>query len=652
MAFNAGAVIAKFKSDLTDLKNGIGEAKSMMNSLKGVGKSVGDNIKSSFTDFMNTAKIVGAVGVGAFTLFAKSAIDLKSETDKANISLEIMAERFGHNAKEAKKLADSLGKELRIGTGSASEGLQNLIKSGLTLDQSADLMRRFTNEAMTGKSESISLADAVKNLTFAYATNNSALGNMSGVSENWSDITEKGKKILAGWNGEANKSAGITPELAKQIKAYEQSLKDQGKTLSASDDEMAKYIGLLQLTNLTAGSSAKFQGTYTDNLAMMGLKITEVKLALGTLLQDALNPLVLWFTNSGILDNIERFIVILGNLGTYIGDLLAGRDVSAELQEAFSFFTGGNMEQAKVLADGFQWLVEAFKKLGAWIAENKELILTFLTGLGIALGALLIIGTIIGLLNLLFNPITLIIVAVGLLFVAWKNNFLGIRDIVDSVIAFVMAIFESLKKFWEDWGGVITSFFTNLWSVIKGIWQVATALLMGIIGVFIGLLTGDWKKAGDVLQKAGKQAWDGIVNIFTGAFGLIMDGLHAFIKNFTDKLDGLFNKVREIGGNIKEALMQLNPFHKNSPSLVQYVEMGTARILDTYRGLASDLNGIDLRSGIMGLTGADIASQLAVAGAGQGGAGVTQNITMNVNDRNDAEFINERLAFMYRNSNL
>ena len=40
-------------------------------------------------------------------------------------------------------------------------------------------MRRFTNEAITGKSSNISLgADAVKNLSFAYATGNSALGNM------------------------------------------------------------------------------------------------------------------------------------------------------------------------------------------------------------------------------------------------------------------------------------------------------------------------------------------------------------------------------------------------------------------------------------------------------------------------------------------
>ena len=214
-----------------------------------------------------------------------------------------------------------------------------------------------------------------------------------------------------------------------------------------------------------------------------------------------------------------------------------------------------------------------------------------------------------------------------------------------------MAIFEGLKKFWADWGGVITNIFTDLWNVIKGIFQTATGLIMMILGVFIGLFTGDWKKAGEVIKNGAKQAWDGVVNIISGAFGLIMDGVHAFFKQFTDKLDELWNKAREIGGKIKDALMQMNPFYKNSPSLVELVQKGTQTIQRTYEDLANNLSGMDLKSGIMSLTGADLGATLAGAGA-QAGTTVNQDITMNVKDRNDAEFINGRLAFLYRNSNL
>lgn len=654
MALNAGAVIAKFKSDLTDLKSGVGEAKSMMGGLKSSASKFGEELKDSFSGFMNTVKIIGAVGAGAFTLFAKSAIDLKSETDKANIALGIMSERFGQNATKARALADMLGKDLRIGTGAASEGLQNLIKSGLTLDQSADLLKRFTNEAITGKSESISLADAVKNLTFAYATNNSALGNMSGISENWSNITEKGKLVLQGWNGTADESAGISKQLATQIKAYEDSLKKSGKTLTASDDEMAKYVGLLQLTNLTMGSSEKFQGTYTDNVAKMNLKIIELKLALGTLLQNALNPLVQWFTNSGIIDRMTAFIEMMGKLGTAIVGLFQGKDTTAQIQSLMQAFTGADPATAKAIADAIAWFVAQLKILGEWIVANKELVITFLQGLAIALGALIIIGTIIGLLNMLFNPITLIILAVAALFTAWKTNFLGIRDLVDGVVAFLSGLLQNFANWFKENQDWIMQIAKGAWEIITGIFKLAFTLIGGALKVFGQLLTGDWKGALETVKQTAKSAWDAVKQIITGILDVIIGNIKRFAGDMIGQLEALWNKAKEIAGKIKDALSQISPFHKSSPSLVEYVQMGTGIIEDTYRKLSDNLSGFDFKSGLMSLTGADLAKSLtgAVAGAGTGGATVNQNITMNVQDRTDAEFINDRLAFMYRNNNL
>lgn len=652
MALQTGSVIAKFKSDLSDLKSGVGEAKTMMGGLKSSASKFGEELKDSFGGFMNGVKIASAVGATAFTFFAKSAIDLKSETDKANISLGIMSERFGQNSTKAKALADMLGKDLRIGTGAASEGLQNLIKSGLTLDQSADLLKRFTNEAITGKSESISLADAVKNLTFAYATNNSALGNMSGISENWSNITEKGKTILQGWNGTANESAGISKALAGQIKAYEDSLKKSGKTLSASDDEMAKYVGLLQLTNLTMGSSEKFQGTYTDNVAKMNLKIIELKLALGTLLQNALNPLVQWFTNSGIIDRMTGFIEMLGKLGTAIVGLFQGKDTTAQIQSLMQAFTGADPATAKAIADAIAWFVVQLKLLGDWIIANKELVITFLQGLAIALGSLIIIGTIIGLLNMLFNPITLIILLVAALFTAWKTNFLGIRDLVDGVVTFLEGLFKNFANWFKENQDWIMQIAKGTWDIITGIFKLAFSIIGGALKVFGQLLMGDWKGALETVKQTAQNVWDAVKQIIGGVLDVIIGNIKRFAGDMIGQLEALWNKVKEIAGKIKDALSQISPFHKSSPSLVEYVQMGTGIIENTYRSLADSINGIDFKSGLMSLTGADLAKNLAGAGNSGNTTSVQQNITMNVQDRTDAEFINDRLAFMYRNSNL
>lgn len=650
MALNAGAVIARFKADITDLKSGISEAKSAVSGFKDTASKMGESLSTSFAGFMNTAKVIGAVGAGAFTLFAKGALDLKNETDKANISLDIMATRFGHNAQEAKKLADSLGRELRIGTGAASEGLQNLIKSGLNLDQASDLMRRFTNEAMTGKSESISLADAVKNLSFAYATNNSALGNMSGVSENWSDITSKGVTVLENWNGKANKSAGITEELAQQITAYEESLKAQGKTLDASNPEMAKYVGLLQLTNLTAGSSARFQGTFTDNMAQMQLKINDVKLALGELLQNALNPLVNWFTNSGILDNLERFFRVIQNIGANLVAFATGASYAKEeLAEALSFFFNGDMEKGMAVAGFLEQMVTAFQRLGAWIAENQETVLAFLKGMAVAIGALLIIGTVIGLINLLFNPITLIILAIGLLFVAWQNNFLGIRDITSAVVTWIIQVFNDMKAWWAEWGDEVMMIIRGVWDIIAGVFRTVIAVISGVIKTALALWRGDWQGAWEAIKTMTSGAWEGIKQIITGAIEVIKGALSALKQHLIGQLEEMWNKAKEIGGKIKGALEQISPFHKSSPSLVEYVLMGTDQIRDAYKALSGDISNMAFKAGVMDLGG-------VAGGIGQGEVQpgqpsiVNQNITQYVNDSADAQMINERLAYLYRNA--
>ena len=650
MSLLAGSVVAKFQADLQGLKSGVAEAQTSISGLKDKASQMGESVKASFDSFMNAAKIAGAVAAGAFTLFAKSSMDLKAETDKAIISLDIIAERFKQNGKQAGELAVTLGKDLRIGTGAAADAMQNLIKSGLNIDQASDLLKRFTNEAMTGKSESISLADAVKNLSFAYATGNSALGNMSGISENWSNITEKGKAVLEGWNGTANESKGITVELAGQIKQYEASLKAQGKTLSSSDDEMAKYVGLLQLTNLTQGSAARFQGTFTDNIALMTNKVNDVKLALGGLLQSALNPLVQWFTNSGILEFATRFTTAMGGVGDIIKAIIAGTQDQSELEEFFSLFTNGEFNSTTtMLADTFTWLVNAFKSLGDWIAANKELVLTFLKGLAIALGALLVIGTIIGLLNMLFNPITLIVLAVAALFTAWQTNFWGIRDLVDGVVIFIQGLFTQFVAWWQANQEWILQIARGVWEIIQGVFKVAFALIGGLLKVFGQVMMGDWKGALETVKATAQSVWEGIKQIISGVLDVIIGNIKRFAGDMIGQLEGLWNKAKEIGANIKDALSQISPFHHNSPSLVEYVQMGTGVIKDTYAGLENSLAGMDFKSHLMTMVdGMQFTPAVDVAGARI----INQNINATLTDGLDVQTLAEELAFKYRNENL
>jgi phage-related protein len=253
-----------------------------------IGNSFGDGVANGITS--QSGKIKGsfqsiveiAAGNALANAFGSSLQGVKdfvsgslsqfNEYKKAITTLEIVSPKFGLSAEKAKSAANDLAKELKLGVGTTAESLQNLFKSGLNIDQASDLLKRFNNEAITGKSSSISLDDAVRNLSFAYNTQNSALGNMSGVSENFSDIQERGLKILQSRGELLGLSVGELDEAQKKE---------------------AQYAGIIDLTNLTLGSSAKFQGSFIDNQAKLDKELGDTQIAIGEKIDPAFNSLVL-----------------------------------------------------------------------------------------------------------------------------------------------------------------------------------------------------------------------------------------------------------------------------------------------------------------------------------------------------------------------
>lgn len=320
-------------------------AKDMASSvLKGVGdtakslaspfKMAGNAAKGLFNILNTLPGILGAVGlVGAFN----DSIEAAKNFESAMITLEIIAPRFGVAADEAKDAAQRLGKELKIGVGASAASLQNLLKSGLNLEQATELIKRFTNEAMTGKSPTISLAQAVENLSFAYATGNSALGNMSGISENFQDIIDRGRK----------------------------SLEKEGVAVQNITDDMAKFRGMMDLTNLTLGSSDKFLGTLTDTQAQLSFRAEELRVKIGQFLAPILNNLLRQFLD--LSDRLAPFTEGIFELASGIKLFITSGDQANDLLWNFAQRVGVTknqfdafvaiVEQAKV---GVNTLFEAF----------------------------------------------------------------------------------------------------------------------------------------------------------------------------------------------------------------------------------------------------------------------------------------------------
>lgn len=520
------------------------------------------------------ATIVGVgltASVAGLTAVLSSSSQEAKEFEKAMISLDIIAERFNQSGEKAQQTAKDLGRELRIGTGAAADSLQNLIKTGLTLDQSADLLKRFTNEAITGKSASISLSQAVQNLSFAYATGNSALGNLSGVSENFSDITDRGAELL----------------------------KKEGVAVEKITDDMAKYRGMIELTNMTKGASERFTGTLIDTEAQLNGRLTELKVTIGQQLNPIINQFYQYLLS--LLPSTEA----LAEKIKWMSQAVVGFFSIFKTDDILDFsYAMEKLGASDETINRFWEFSQILKQFGEWVIANKEIVLDFFKGMVIAFGALAAIGIVAS----IANPLVLITTTLGLLVAAWENNLGGIQKTIE-VFNFLKDIFErfilpDLKELWKVIQTQLIPAFKSWWTAIQPLMPALQALaaLFGVglvlmikqtiqfLTAFITILSAVVTAVSTVVTKVhGHFKWlydtlvgnsiipdlvNGIISWFKRIPSMISSALSGLYNSIVSPFKSAFNEISKKADETWQKLQKINPFHRNSPSLVDNVKKG------------------------------------------------------------------------------
>lgn len=215
--------------------------------------------QNSFTQSMGDSIVaIGGVVAGLSLLSAgydavKRSVGAANEFEASIAGLSRLSERFGYDAQEATAAAESLAEDGIVTVTTAASGLQKLLTAGVGLPEAIELMKGYKDQAAFGKSSTIDLNTAVGNLAESFYTENSAIGNLSGQTENWTQILEYGASAL-------------------------------GKTvsqLSAKERIQAKLIGQQRLNNLVEGDAAVLAETNAAKQARLNQTLLEIQVTIG-----------------------------------------------------------------------------------------------------------------------------------------------------------------------------------------------------------------------------------------------------------------------------------------------------------------------------------------------------------------------------------
>ncbi len=531
-----------------------------------------------------------------------SDVKIKITTDADNKGVDEAEKRFlGFSDKAvdaSKKLTLAIG---GIALGVAAFGMSTLKDYEAQEDALSRLQTGINNVKSATDKSITSLTD--------YA------GSLQKTTRFADEEIESGMAMLTTFQLNQGTIKSLTPGMLDMAEAFR---KSTGETISL--EQVSVLFG-----KVMGGASDGIEGM-ASSLKKMGVIMTEEQKAVfkfGTEQERAA-------TLANVMDlNFKGFAE--GGAKTTAGKMAILNNQIGEVKEAFGKLTAEAITPlitkltplAETLANN---IGPAMQKLTEFVQNNQGVLI----GLGIIIGTIIVpallswaataalaaISTVIAL-----GPISLIIIGitalVTALYLAWNNNFLGIRDIVGSVVAWITTAFGNFVLFIQGvWAGVqaiidgfvawfqntLIPIFTTVFDIYMLPYKILWDLVVIVFAAISSIMTAFINWIGTTFGPSFNTAMTFIKNILTGVqtfFTTIWAAITALLKTFGDWLNKTFTPIIDAAFTwIKTALTNLKNFWDGIWNGLHDIVSGIAnKIIGTVKGLVNTV--IDFFNGII-----------------------------------------------------
>lgn len=391
---------------------------------------------------------------------------------------------------------------------------------------------------------------------------------------------------------------------------------DAAAAVGAPIDEVSFWVGRLY-SNLQAGQPF---GEAAMRLQELGIMTPQVRAEMEAMQAAGANGTVIFGEFQGAIGSftgaMEMQSQSWAGLTSTIRDQL-GMLAAETLRPFFDLLKTGLASLSQWLASpevqaGLQQLAAGFAevitKIAAFVTnqvvpfvqQHGPLLMDIILGVGTALGALTIIGTVVGwisaftaawvaagttvggtfsvmsaIVGILGGPVTIVIAAVaaaiGLLTVAWRNNWGDIQGKTEAVVNFLRGLIEAflanVRAWWDAHGEGIVAAAKQAWELIQGLIDGVIKHIQLIVEAFQLAFQGDWEGFGQKIFEIWENAWMTVVNFLAGLWGMVLPWLqslwNSIRKWFTSTdwaslgrniIQGIINGLRAMGGALTGVL--------------------------------------------------------------------------------------------------
>lgn len=205
-----------------------------------------------------------AFSVTAITKFGKECLNVATETSNAWIGLNSILVGQGKSFEKAKSFINDYISDGLVPLNNAVTAYKNLAARGYSSDQVEKTMLALKNAATFGRQSAYTLGDAVQTASEGLKNENSILVD----------------------------NAGVTKNVAKMWEDYAKSIGKSTNNLTQQEKIQAEVNGILEETKFQSNDAAIYTNTYSGKVAMLNQAFTNMKTAIGNVIQPIAKLLV------------------------------------------------------------------------------------------------------------------------------------------------------------------------------------------------------------------------------------------------------------------------------------------------------------------------------------------------------------------------
>ncbi len=240
--------------------------KSQLNNIDKQANTASSKISSSLSKIGKAA--AAAFSITAVTKFGKECLKVATETSNAWIGLNSILTGQGKSFNNAKSFIQSYVADGLVPLNNAVAAYKNLSLRGYNEDQIQKTMTALKNSATFARQSTYSLGEAVQTATEGLKNENSVVVD----------------------------NAGVTKNVAKMWDEYAASIGTTANNLTQQQKIQAEVNGILEETKFQSNDAAIYTNTYSGKVAQLSIAFTNMKTAIGNVIQPIAKLIVPVFT--------------------------------------------------------------------------------------------------------------------------------------------------------------------------------------------------------------------------------------------------------------------------------------------------------------------------------------------------------------------